>query len=88
MSCTTLTSVRRRAAGQTIYQAMLVMTCVALLLALIFPVIEFIGLYAGPGPREYDPEVPAIAPAAPAPAAEAPAPADTGGRAPGGGAGQ
>ena len=37
-----------RQAGQTIYQTMLIISCVALALAVFFPVYELIDLYRGP----------------------------------------
>jgi hypothetical protein len=46
----TNTSVKRTLSGQTIYQAMLVMTCVALALAITFPILEYISLYAQDAP--------------------------------------
>ena len=39
---------RRTQAGQTIYLVMLVLACVAVLVALTFPVCEYILLYHGP----------------------------------------
>ena len=54
--------------GQTIYQTMLIISCIALAVAVFFPAFEFIQDYKGPS-----------APAAeePPPASQEPAPADT-----------
>jgi hypothetical protein len=35
-------------AGQTIYHVMLIIACVALAIAITFPVIEYLGLYRSP----------------------------------------
>ena len=38
-------------AGQSIYQTMLIISCVALALAVFFPVYEYVDLYRVPGAR-------------------------------------
>lgn len=72
-------SARSLQSGQTIYQTMLIVACVALLLAVFFPVYEYFELYHGPVKSSKFPSsgAPIAAPVARprAPAAEAPAPA-------------
>ncbi len=64
---------RRSLAGQTIYQVMLIISCVAFAVAVFFPVYEYITLYSGEQPA------PTVSPATTptvAPEDEAPAPAE------------
>jgi len=85
-------SPRRPQAGATIYHAMLGIACVALAVAIVFPVYEYVELYTGPVRAYKFPEAggtppPLVTPAAPqpapapgpveaAPAEETPAPAE------------
>ena len=41
----------RRQAGQSIFQTMLIISCVAMAVALVFPIIELVTLYQGPEPQ-------------------------------------
>ena len=74
----------RAQTGQTIYQTMLVISCVMLVLAVFFPVFEYFLLYRGPARPDMFREATVSSPARPSapPAAtegegasEAPAPA-------------
>ena len=61
---------RRSLAGQTIYQVMLIISCVAFAVAVFFPVYEYITLYSGdqPAPTVRPATKPAVTPEEEAPA--------------------
>jgi len=60
-----------RQAGQSIYQTMLIIACVALAVAIFFPVFEFVQYYRGPSAAD----AAATTPATRKPAASKPKPA-------------